>query len=60
MAHSRHFEFDEASDLSDVERDVEVVEGVVDGAGGHHEAGVDSPTDDSTQRIPRNAFIIRA
>ena len=32
---------------------MEKVEDVVDDGGGDHEAGVDCPTDNSTQRIPR-------
>ena len=38
--------------LSDVEGDVDRVEEMVDSAGGHHEPGVDSSSNNTTKRIP--------
>ena len=43
--------------IPDVDRDVKQGENVVDGSGGDHEAGVDRPAHDTTQRVPRPATI---
>ena len=42
----------EDADVSDVDRDVEEAQHVVDGAGGEHEAGVDSSAHDPAQGVP--------
>ncbi len=43
----------ENANVSNVGRDVQVGEGVVDRPGGDHQAGVDGSTDDSAQWVPR-------
>ena len=44
--------------IPDVNRNVEQGENVVDGSRGDHEAGVDSPANDTTQRVPRPTTIL--
>ena len=49
---SREERSQEDTDVSDVNRDVEEAQHVMNGAGGDHQAGVDSPTYDPAQRVP--------
>ena len=40
------------TDISDVDRDVEEVQGVVDDAGGDHQAWIHCPANDTAERVP--------
>ena len=42
----------EDADVPDVDGDVEEVKDVIDGGRRHHQAGINSAADDTTQRIP--------